>query len=342
MKHYAGIDVSLEVSSVCVVDEAGAVVCEGTVASEPEALIAFVAGLGERPERIGLEAGPLSQWLHAALKAAGFATVLMETRQVADAFRSRPVKTDRGDARGLAQLVRMGWFKAVHCKSEEAQVLRALLTARGALGSKRHAIDMTIRGLLRGFGLKVGRTTARTFAMRARSLAAVRPDLAPTVEALLAARETMRVEHDRLDRRVREIARGAPAARLLMTVPGVGPIIALTFVSAIDDAERFAKSRNVGAYFGLTQRKYQSGETDRTGRISKCGDDGVRTALYEAANLILTKPLKGGALKIWAARLARRAGAKRAKVALARKLAVVMHRMLIDGTPFDAARGAIA
>jgi transposase len=127
-----------------------------------------------------------------------------------------------------------------------------------------------------------------------------------------------------------------------MTVPAVGPIIALTFVAAVDDAGRFAKSRSVGAYFGLTQKKYQSGETDRSGRISKCGDDAVRAALYEAANLLLTKPLKGGALKSWAMRLARRAGAKRAKVALARKLAVIMHRMLIDGTPFDAAKGGIA
>ncbi|MBK1671605.1 IS110 family transposase, partial [Rhodovibrio sodomensis] len=170
MDQYAGIDVSLETSSVCVVDSAGKVVREAKVASEPEALIVWFRGLDAPVTRIGLEAGPLSQWLYAGLREAGFTVELLETRQVADAFRSMPVKTDRKDARGIAQLLRLGWFKPVHCKSLGAQEARALLTARRQVQTKRHDIEMSIRGILRGFGLKVGRTTPKTFEHRVREL----------------------------------------------------------------------------------------------------------------------------------------------------------------------------
>ena len=340
MNNYAALDVSLEASAVCVVDEHAAVVAETKLASEPEALVAFFQAQPEPPCRIGLEAGPLSQWLYAGLVAAGLPAVLMETRQVSDAFRSNPVKTDRRDARGLAQLIRMGWFKPVYCKSAAAQESRALLAARRQLRAKRHDIEMSTRGLLRGFGLKVGKTTARNFARRVRELVEDRPTLIEAVQALLSARETLAREFAGLDRRVRQIARADRRTRLLMSAPGVGAVVALTYMSAIDDPRRIARSRSAGAYFGLTQRTYQSGETDRTGRISNCGDREVRVALYEAANVILTRPIKGGALKSWAMRLAKRAGMRKAKVALARKLAVVLHRMCRDGTPFDMTKGA--
>ena len=149
-------------------------------------------------------------------------------------------------------------------------------------------------------------------------------------------------EFKAFEKRVRMIARDDADVRLLMTTTGVGPIIALTYTSAIDDPGRFKKSKMVGAHFGLAQRKYQSGEKDITGRISKCGDEGVRTALYQAAHIMLTKPVKSSALKTWALRLAKRIGMKKAKVALARKLAVIMHRMLIDRTPFNRTAGAAA
>lgn len=342
MEFYAGIDVSLNGCALCVVDERGGIVKEAKVASEPEALVSFFGSLPERPVRIGLEAGPLSQWLYAGLRKAGFEAVLMETRQVKDAFKSRPVKTDRKDARGLAQLVRMGWYRSVHCKSPEAQEARALLTARAALRTKRHDLEMCVRGILRGFGLKVGKTTPRTFAARVRELSEGNETLGECIEALLAARETLDIQFKALDRRLAQTARTDVRARLLMSAPGVGPLVALSFASAIDGPERFRSSRSVGAYFGLTQKQYQSGETDRMGRISKCGDHEVRAALYEAAHVILTRPVKGGAIKSWAMRLARRAGMRKAKVALARKLAVILHRMLQDGTPFDLTRGAAA
>ncbi|ADU13093.1 IS110 family transposase [Asticcacaulis excentricus] len=340
MLYYTGIDVSLEASHLCVVDEAGTVIKEARVASEPEALVAWFSALGFAVKRIGLEAGPLSQWLYAGLKAAGLEVSLLETRHVRDAFRAMPVKTDRKDARGIAQLMRLGWYRQVHCKSVNAQDNRTLLAARKVLQCKYHDLEMSLRGLLRGYGLKVGETTRKTFEPRVRELAADVPGLAEVAEALLKARAVLFEQFRVLDARMIAHARKDERAGLLMTVPGVGALISLTFVSAIDDPGRFRSSRTVGAHFGLTQRKYQSGETDITGRISKCGDQEVRTALYEAANIILTRPVKGSQLKSWAAKVAQRSGMKKAKVALARKLCVVMHRMLVDGTCFDPALAA--
>jgi transposase len=339
MKHYAGIDVSLESASVCVVDESGRIVREGKEGSEPEALIKWLRGAGVELERIGLEAGPLSQWLYAGMARAGLAVELLETRHVRNAFKVMPVKTDRKDARGIAQLMRLGWFRGVHCKSLPAQEVRALLTARKLVQGKQHDVELSLRGILRGFGLKVGKTTGRLYAGRVRELVAGQPTLTAIAEALLAAREVLMRELGGLEKRVRDLAREDGRARLLMTAPGVGTIVALSFVAAIDDPGRFRRSRAVGAHFGLTPRKYQSGETDVTGRISKIGDAAVRTVLYEAANIILTRPVKGGALKRWALAVAKRAGRRKAKVALARKLAVVLHRMLVDGTPFIAEPG---
>jgi transposase len=340
MEHYAGIDVSLESASLCVVDGTGRIIREAKVASEPEVLIAWFNRLELTMTRIGLEAGPLSQWLYAGMRKAGLAVELLETRHVRDAFKAMPVKTDRKDARGIAQLMRLGWFRPVHCKSLPAQEVRALLTARKLLQTKNHDVEMSLRGVLRGFGLKVGPTTPRTFASRIRELVAGHTTLLAIAEAMLAARDTLFSEWQKLEKRLRSLARDDNRVRRLMTTPGVGTIVALTYVSAIDDPGRFKSSKTVGAHFGLTPRKYQSGETDVTGRISKIGDGGVRTALYEAANVILTRPVKGSTLKSWGMRLAARAGMRKAKVALARKLAVVLHRMLADGTSFLADKAA--
>jgi transposase len=336
MNHYAGIDVSLEYSSICVVDGSGKIVSEGKIASEPEVLIRWFTELGLGLTRIGLEAGPLSQWLYAAMRKARLPVELLETRHVRTALKTMLNKTDRNDARGIAQLMRLGWFRPVHCKSMEAQETRALLAARKLMQAKLVDIEMSLRGLLRGFGLKIGKVTPIGFEARVRELVASHPSLVAIARGLLKARAALRREFDRFEKQVRSLARSDVRTRLLMSVPGVGTIVSLTFVSAIDDPARFTSSKNVGAYFGLTPTKYQSGETDVTGRISKIGDVTVRTALYEAANLILVKPLKDcTALKSWAMKLARRTGMKKAKVALARKLAVIMHRMLVDGTFFS-------
>jgi len=334
MEHYAGIDVSLERSSVCVVDATGKIIREAKVASEPEALAGFFAGLGLAVTRIGLEAGPLSQWLHAGLSETGFEAVLLETRHVKAALSAMIVKTDRKDARGIAQLLRMGWYRPVHCKSPLAQEVRALLVGRKLLQGKLLDVELGIRGLLRGFGLKLGEVSKGQFAARVRELIAGQPMLERVVEPMLRAREALRCEFHVLHRAVLAIVREDAVCRRLMSVPGVGALVAITFTSAVDDPARFRRSRSLGAYFGLTPKRYQSGETDVTGGISKAGDTMVRTALYEAANVMLTRAGKFSTLKRWALEVAKRRGPRRAKVALARKLATVLHRLWVDGREF--------
>ena len=334
MEHYAGIDVSLELSSVCVVDATGRIVREAKVPSEPEALVGFLGQLGLPLTRVGLEAGPLSQWLHAGLTGAGLEAVLLETRQVKAALSAMIVKTDRKDARGIAQLLRMGWYRPVHRKSPPAQEVRALLVGRKLLQGKLVDVELSICGILRGFGLKLGEVSKGRFAARARELVTGQP--------MLRARDVLRAEYQVLHRAVLAIVREDAVCRRLMTVPGVGALVAVTFASAVDDPARFRRSRAVGAHFGLTPKRYQSGETDVTGGISKAGDGMVRAALYEAAHAMLTRTGRFSTLKRWALEVAKRRGMKRAKVALARKLSALLHRLWVDGSEFRFGREAAA
>jgi transposase len=334
MEHYAGIDVSLELSSVCVVDTQGKIVKEAKVASDPEDLIAFFASLGFPMTRIGLEAGPLSQWLQSGLKCAGLEVVLLETRHVKAAFSAMTVKTDRKDARGLAQLIRMGWFRPVHAKSMGSQEVRALLVARKQLLGRLIDVELSIRGILRGFGLKIGVVTRKGFEARVRELVTGQATLEHITRAMLSARSVLRVEYEKLHKSVLAMVREDAVCRRLMTVPGVGPLVAMTYKSAIDDPSRITKSKAAGALFGLTPKKYQSGEKDITGGITRTGDEMVRTALYEAANVLLSRITRFSKLKRWGLDVAKRRGSKRAKVALARKIAVILHRMWVDGTTY--------
>src|SRR6201988_5420076 len=283
MEHYAGIDVSLELSSVCVVDAQGTIVKEAKVASEPEALVGFFEALGFAVKRIGLEAGPLSQWLHAGLKQAGFETVLLETRHVKAALSAMTVKTDRKDARGIAQLIRMGWFRPVHAKSIGAQEVRALLVARKQLLGRLIDVELSIRGILRGFGLKVGPVTRKIFEVRIRELVTGQAMLERIVAAMLSARAALKAEYAKLHKAVLAIVRDDAVCRRLMTVPGVGPLVVITYKSAIDDPHRIVKSKAAGALFGLTPKKYQSGEKDVTGGITRVREEMVRTAPYESS-----------------------------------------------------------
>ena len=342
MERYAGIDVSLKGSSICVVDVTGKIVRETKVPSEPETLVAFFRQLGLPMTRIGLEAGPLSQWLHAGLTRAGFEVVLLETRQVKAALSAMVVKTDRKDARGIAQLLRMGWFRPVHCKSLPAQETRALLVGRKLLQSKLLDLEFSIRGILRGFGLKVGPVSRGRFVARIRELTSGQPMLERVIEPMLRAREALSKEFRTLHRAMLDLVRNNGLCRRLMTVPGVGAVVAITFTTAIDDPARFHRSRAVGPHFGLTPKRYQSGETDVTGGISKVGDAMVRVALYEAAKVMLTRSGRFSTLKRWAMEVAKRRGLKRATVALARKLAVVLHRMWLGGREFRFGKEAAA
>ncbi len=334
MEYYVGLDVSLKETSVCVVDGQGKIVREVKTASEPEALCRLIAGMGFPVTRIGLEAGPLSQWLREGLVDAGLEVVLLETRHVKAALSAMTVKTDRKDARGIAQLLRMGWYRLVHAKSVGSQEVRALLVGRKLLQAKLLDVELSIRGILRGFGLKVGEVSRGRFEVRVRDLADGNTMLEAVIGAMLQARAALWSEFTRLHREMLKIARADHVCQRLMSAPGVGALVAITYRSAIDDPGRFGKSRTVGAYFGLTPKKYQSGETDIDGGVSRVGDAMVRTALFEAAHIMLTRATRFSALKRWAMDVAKRRGMKRAKVALARKLAVVLHRMWVDAAEF--------
>lgn len=333
MKHYAGLDVSLEQTSVCIVDENWSMVREGKVGSDPEALSAWLGATGCALTQVGLEAGPLSVWLHRGLSARGYASVLMETRAVKARLSSGRHKTDRADARGIAQLLRVGWFQPVHVKSEGAQDDRLVLTQRKFIQSQLRALENSLRGTLKGFGLKLGKVSVKSFAGRVRELVAGRELVVEVSEAMLAAREAMLASFKRLDALMRARARD-PLCHRLMTCPGVGPQTALAFRATIDDPHRFKKSKQVGAHLGLTPRKYQSGETDRNGGISKQGDTLLRATLFEAAQTLLMRVRRPSALQAWGRRLVRKRGRKRATVAVARRLAVILHRMWVDGSEF--------
>lgn len=335
MKFYAGLDISQSETAICVVDETGQIVREQKVETEPELLLSALRAHNVSFERVGLEACPLSEWLFAELTAAGLPAICVEVRRLRATLAGLINKTDKNDARGIAQVMRTGWFKAVHVKSRTSQELRFLLAARKSTLDRVQDAENELRGALKTFGLKVGSTTRRTFAARIRELVADLHILTTIVEPLLAVRAVLIEQHNRLHKLVLEQVREDTVCRRLMTVPGVGPVVALSFKTAIDAPARFARSRSVGAYLGLTPRRYQSGEIDRTGRISKIGDRAVRTALFEAASVLLTRTTRWSKLKAWAVRLAQRSGAKTAKVALARKLAVILHRVWIDGTDFQ-------
>jgi transposase len=252
------------------------------------------------------------------------------------------VHPSRNDARGIAQLLRMGWYRSVHRKSPTAQEVRALLVGRKLLQAKLRDVEPSIRGILRGFGLKVGEVSKGRFAARVEELVAGHEMLETVVGAMLRAREGLRAEFMRLHRRMLTIVRDDAVCRRLMTVPGVGALVAVTFKTAVDDPGRFRTAKAVGAHFGLTPKRYQSGETDVTGGISKVGDAMVRTALYEAANVMLTRAGRFSTLKRWALGVAQRRGVRRAKVALARKLATVLHRLWADGSEFRFGKEAAA
>jgi transposase len=334
MDHFAGLDVSVKDTSICIVDDTGRITREVKVASEPDALLAVLLNASHRFKRIGLEAGPLSQWLFSALAEAGLPVICVETRHMRAVLKAQINKTDRNDARGIAQMMRVGLYRPVHVKTLRSQKLRMLLVHRKLLQSKSIAIENDLRGTLRNFGLKVGVAGTAKFEARIKELVENLPDLAALVEPLLVVRRVLREQIAVLHRRLLAIVRNDEVCRRLMTTPGVGPVVALTYQATIDVPARFRNSRAVGAVMGLTPCKYQSGEIDRSGRISRCGDEMMRVMLYEAAQSMLMRSTKWSWLKAWAMQVARRRGIKKAIVALARRLAVIMHRIWVDGTEF--------
>jgi len=346
MDLYIGFDVSLASTAMCGLSEKGKLVKETSAPSEPEDLVKMLNALPGRVVAVGLEAGPLSQWLYQHLTEAGFPTVLMETRQVKGALKAMPIKTDRRDAEGIARLLQMGWFRPVHCKSLSAQEMRALLSSRKAIQQAASSLELSIRGVLRNFGLKMGQVAKGRFEQRVLELTGGNPMLEAAANPILSARRALRQELAGMEKLLRDHAKSDPVCRHLMTMPGVGALVALTYKAAIDDPDRFLSSRDVGPWVGLTPRREQSGERDIIGEISRAGDAGLRTALYQAATVMLNTA-RPNWLSAWAWNVAKRRGKKRATVALARRIGVVLHRMWQDGTEFrftraDAATAAAA
>ena len=337
MEYYAGLDVSMEETHICVMDRDGVVIHETKVASTPADID---AALMEAPvvQRVVFETGRMAPMLYHGLVQRGVPVVCVESRQAYQALKSLAThKTDRNDARGLAQLARTGFFKPVHVKSLAAHAIRALISARKKLVGQRVTLENQIRGLAIAFGVRLPRGLSPAFIEEARRASDGVDGLSAAVQGLIAARTAVMVAVAAIDTDIKKMTKASDACRRLMTIPGVGQLTALAFAAAVDDPERFKRSRDIGAYFGLVPRRYQSGEVDYTGSISKCGDRRVRTLLYEAANVMLTRfkgPLK---LKDWAFAIAKRSTMRKARIALARRLAIIMHAMLNQGTEFKLA-----
>jgi len=335
MECFAGLDVSLRSCALCVVDGKGKVLLERDLPCEVGDIAACLAGFPHPVARVGFEAGTMSQHLFHGLTGEGFDVVCMEARQVNAALSAMRNKTDRNDARGIAQVLRTGWFSPVHMKSREAHGQRALLSARKALLNKMIDLANEVRGLLKVFGLRLPKSVKHgSFDGIVRPMIEADDVLAHALVPLLDARLGLYQHFLELDRRVKRAASRDEVCMRMMTVPGVGPIAALTFKAAVDDPARFKRSRTVAAHFGLTPRRYQSGEHDNPGHISRAGDRDVRATLYAAANALLMRTMAGSQIKSWGMRLMRTKGRRRAVVAVARKLAVLLHRMWADGTEF--------
>jgi transposase len=335
MPHYIGLDVSQQTISVCIVDDEGHCIWRGICRCDPEEIATVVGQHAGAGSRIGVETGPMTPWLVHSLRDCGLDVVCLDARHARAALKMQLNKTDANDAEGLAQVMRTGWYRAVHVKSFDAHRVRALLGARQQLVGMATRISNHVRGVLKVFGILPGRIRGLRFDRRIETCLAERPDLLPIVAPMLAAWRELRGQVAAFDRWIRAAARQSPACRLLMSVPGIGPIIGLSYVSVVEDPSRFRSSRSVGAHLGLTPRRYQSGEIDRSGRISRCGDSLVRTLLYEAAIVIQTRVRRPCALKNWANAIAARSGAGKARVALARKLSVILHAIWRSGQPFQ-------
>ena len=336
MTYYAGIDVSLRSVNICVVDDDGELVAETKLSSDVQEIIAYLDELEQSIDIVGLEAGTLTQYLTYGLQSAGFDVVCMEARQVKAALSAMRNKTDKHDARSIAQLLRSGWYSAVHVKSMESHHIRMLLASRKAILAKCIDLENEIRGIFKIFGIKLPpRLGHGSFDAAVRAIIEADETLShallPMLDARLVLYQTFRV----LDNRTRHLANDDPVCQLFMTAPGVGHITALTYKAGVDDPARFKRSRTVAAHFGLTPRRLQSGEMDIEGRISKSGDAEVRSTLYTAANAMLTRSSRWSPLKAWGMKLAKTRGHKKAVIAVARKLAVILHRMWIDETQFQ-------
>lgn len=334
-KTYAGLDVSLKETAVCIVDDGGRIVFERMVPTDPQVIAGCLVKNAPGLERFGLESGSTSAWLWREFQKLGLPVICLDSRHAHRVLSMKRNKNDRNDARGLADLVRMGWYREARVRSLDAQLMRSLLLSRQQLLQSRRAIENQIRGALKTLGAMTGPTKGRSFMPRVRELRSDNDWLGPVLDPLLGAHASIAKQLKIASCNVLKAARDDADVRRMMTVPGVGPMTALAFKAAIDDPNRFTSSTKVGPHLGLTPRQYQSGESEWIGGIGKSNDPLLRGYLYEAAGVLMTRLRRDCRLKAWALRLAKRIGWKRASIAVARKLAVIMHAIWRDGTVFE-------
>jgi len=338
---YVGLDVSDKMTHICAVEHSGKVVWRGVCATDPEALAGTLKRRFGDVERVVLETGTLSAFLYHGLLERGLAVVCVCARHAKGVLSARVNKSDLHDAEGLAQMARTGWFKAVHIKDNQTHLDRAELRVREQLVKAHNAMVNQMRGLLKLFGLKLGAAnTPNKRQERLEVLFAQKPELKPILTPLVESIASLEAQIRAANKVMAARADADPVCRRLMSVPGVGPVAAMTFKSSIEDPGRFAKSADAGAYAGLAPRRFQSGERDSKGRISKAGDAGLRHALYEAANVLLVRVKTPFPLQSWGKAIAAAKGAKRARVAVARKLAALLHTLWRSETDFDGAKAA--
>ena len=334
MKHYVGLDVSQEETSICVIDENDKKLWQGQCLSTPEAIGPLIQKYAPNAARIGLETGNLSTFLWHGLNDMGLPVICIDAYHAHGVLKLRMNKTDKNDAHGLAEIMRSGWFKPVKVKSFASHEIRALYRARSSLVSMRSDVVNQIRGCLRVFGIFIKGVAGVGFEKRVQEIIDEGGTLADPLRAQLTVLQVIKKQIEELDELVLDHAWACPSCQVLMTIPGVGPMTAAHYVLAVDDVTRFNKSKSVAAYFGLTPKRHQSGDMDYNGRISKRGNRIVRHHLYESANILMTRVKKPSALQEWGLRIAKRSGMKKARVAVARKLSVIMHQMLLTGECF--------
>jgi transposase len=334
MEQFVGLDISQAMTHLCVVDGKGKKLWQGKCRTQLEDIVKTIQEKAPTAILIGMESGALSPWLWHALKKTGHPIVCVDARHAHGALSMQINKTDANDAHGIAQMMRTSFFKEVKVKSLDSHRIRTLLGARAQLVGIRTDLKNQVRGVLKTFGAVVSQRVEKGFTAKVRGVMTGQPMLQKMVQPLMEVLHAVQEQINALDGLLEDYAEGNKICSHLMTIPGIGPVTAVAFTAAVDDPKRFGKSRSVGAYFGLTNKRYQSGEADYSGRISKCGDRLVRSYLYEAAGSLLTRSKKWSALKSWGLRIAKRSGLGKAKIAVARKLAVIMHQMWITGEAF--------
>ncbi|MGH7024169.1 MAG: IS110 family transposase [Caulobacteraceae bacterium] len=336
MPYFVGLDASKRTTKICVLDGEGNVAKEGVVDSDPKAIVAFLRVEGRRYARVGMESWSLAPWLYVGLARAGLPIICIETRHSSAVLKAaRANKTDRNDARGIAEIMRAGVYKTVHIKTIESQRIRAVLTVRKVLRIKRIDIENVIRGTLLVFGAKLSSGGARTtYERRVRQSVGGDLHVDAAIAPLIKVWKSLHDEIGALDLFLGGLAHADPVCRRLMTAPGIGPLGALAFRAGVDEPNRFRRSRDVAAHFGLTPRSNQSGEHDRRGSITRRGDVLVRSALYVAASTQFRRRSRPCWLGAWGAAVASRSGRNKAIVAVARRLAVILHRMWLTDTDF--------